>query len=94
MITFYLDGEQIKTGTNYRIDASVDMVGRVRFWSETGHVGEIYLDNTTIVSEQKASEELPKYEFSEPEPEPKPEVSKVETYEDGDALNLATVWCQ
>ena len=88
MITFYLDGEQIKTGTNYRIDASVDMVGRVRFWSETGHVGEIYLDNTTIVSEQKASEELPKYEFSEPEPEPKPEVSKVETYEDGDVLNL------
>ncbi len=103
LITFYLNGEQIKTALNYLLDASVATVGRVRFWSESTHTGEICLDNTRILSVYADPETLPKYEFGEPDPEePSPEEPEipdnpeepaepadptVETYETDDQLD-------
>ena len=73
LITFYLNGERIKTGFKYTASGAANTVGRLRFWTETSHTGFIYFDNTKVLSATGELETIDPGEVETPTPEPDPE---------------------
>ena len=90
LITFYLNGERIKTGFKYTASGVANTVGRLRFWTETFHMGFMYFDNTKVLSTTGELETIDPDEVVTTPTEPDPEPSNRETYEDGDTINVFT----
>ena len=47
-IKFYVNGERIAEDQTFTAANLANTIGRVRFWTETSHLGDIYFDNTKI----------------------------------------------
>ena len=75
-LAFFLNGERVGADKSFTAEGAVNTVGRVRFWTETAHRGDIYFDNTEILSLSVSAEELPADPVipetppTEPEPDP------------------------
>ena len=73
-IAFYLNGERIVADRIFETSGNIGTVGRVRFWTETTHTGDIYFDNTQILARAVSAEELPDDQIKLPEIPEEPEI--------------------
>ena len=82
-IKFYVNGERITTEEEITVEAIANTIGRLRFWTETTHLGEIFFDNTKI---EFVTIEEDEDDTEEPEVAYKPDLTDTEgreTYDNG-----------